>query len=68
MEGEEMVKVFGFLTLLTPVTNNWDPAAFGSFCCMIMEEWCRSNNQDVVAYIQYLADQVYEVHEKCGKY
>lgn len=68
MEDKVMVKVFNFLTLVTPVTNDWDPVAFGAFCCMIMEEWCRTNNQDVVAYVQYLADQVNKVHEEHGTY
>jgi len=68
MIDEKMVKAFGLLTYLTPITNRWDPATFGSFYCMILEEWCKSNNQDVVAYAQYLADQVEEMHEELGNY
>lgn len=64
----KMVDVFNLLTVLTPLTNTWESDIFGAFYCMILEEWCRSNSEDIVSYVQHIADAVKEVNETHGTY
>ena len=66
--NEKMIAVFKLLTMLTPITNTLEFDVFGSFYCMILEEWCRSNGEDIVSYIQHIADTVKEVTEVYGIY
>ena len=65
---KKLIDVYKVLTMLTPITNTWNSELFGSFYCMILEEWCRSNGVDIVSYIQNLAYTVKEVNEKNGIY
>lgn len=66
--NEKMIDVFKLLTMLTPITNTWESEIFGAFYCMILEEWCRSNGENIISYIQHIADAVKEVNETCGTY
>lgn len=40
---------------------------FGTYCCMIMEEYCAANNLDPVEFSQWIADNVKIMAEKNGR-
>lgn len=65
---EKMIDVFNLLTMLTAVTNAWESEIFGAFYCMLLEEWCRSNGEEIVPYITNIANAVKAVNEENGSY
>lgn len=48
--------------------NNLSKNAFETFCCMIMEEYCRENSMDVVDFSQSIADNVRIMVKRKGSY
>ena len=49
-------------------SNAMDRISFGTFCCMIMEEFCRANSLDVIVFAQWIADNVRIMNERNGRY
>lgn len=49
-------------------SNVMDRISFGAFCCMITEEFCNSNSLDVIAFSQWVADNIKIMNEKNGRY
>ncbi len=68
MEEGRVLVVFNLLANLTPVTNKLDSVEFGSFYCMLLEEWCKYNDQDIVLFIQTFAEMIKDVNRRDGKY
>ena len=68
MEEGRMMVVFSILSQLTPVTNKWDSREFGAFYCMLLEEWCKYNDQDIIPFIQFLAETIKDANMLEGKY
>lgn len=49
-------------------TNAMDETSFGTFCCMITEEFCKTHSLDVVEFSQRLADSIWMVNKDFGRY
>lgn len=49
-------------------SNALDKTSFGTFCCMIMEEFCKAHSLDVIVVSQWIADNVRIMNEKNGSY
>ncbi len=65
---EELMNLFDVLQDMIAITNQLDEAAFGSLYCMILEEWCRYHDADVVNQIDMYSQMIKEVNDTCGKY
>lgn len=66
MEG--IMKALDLLTTITPVLNKLDFTIFGSIYCMILEEWCKANDQDILEYVSMVKDQIIAVNAAEGRY
>ena len=65
---EDVMKTIELLEKLKPITNEFDLPQIGSLICMLMEEWCKANNENIVEFVNNISDIVGEVQEACGKY
>ena len=45
-------------------SNVMDRISYGAFCYMITEEFCNSNSLDVIAFSQWVADNIKIMNEK----
>ena len=63
-----MFKVYDFLESVKEKTNEMQWNEFTTLICMLMEEWCKANNDDVVEMSSTIARIVSEVNEEEGKY
>ena len=68
VEFEELVRVYEVLQDTVAITNQFDESAFTSFYCMLLEEWCRTHDEDIVDRIKLYAQMIRQVNETCGKY
>lgn len=68
MTMEEAMKHMDFLRESMKYLNTLDSAKFLSMMCVMMEEYCLNNDQDVVEMAQYMARTVKEVNEIAGRY
>lgn len=68
MTMEEAMKHMDFLEESMKYLNTLDSAKFLSMMCVMMEEYCLNNDQDVVEMAQYMARAVKEVNEIAGRY
>lgn len=66
-ELREIVKVMKMLEI-APITNKWTRAGIGSFLGMLMEEWCKANDDDINKFANDMLEVVGQVQEECGKY
>ena len=60
--------VYDLLTSTMEKTNAMDETSFGTFCCMITEEFCKAHSLDVVEFSQRLADSIWMVNKDFGRY
>lgn len=65
---EEIKTVYQLLKKIMPITNQFDMPQMGSLLCMLMEEWCRANDENIVEFVNELQEVVGQVEEACGKY
>ncbi len=65
---EELMIAYDMLNSIAPAMNKLDKTAFGAVYCMIAEEWCRANDEDVEVLMSNICDTVHLVNEECGKY
>lgn len=56
------------LNEVVPKTNKLDIVSFGSFFCMLLEEWCLTHNEDAPKLALDLAYMVDAVNKSEGKY
>lgn len=65
---EELMIAFEILTDIAPRTNRMNMTAFGSFYCMLLEEWCKEHNENIVEFINNVHITVIEVNADMGRY
>ena len=65
---EKLVRLYEVMQEMVEKTNQLDEAEFNSLYCMLLEEWCRAHDKDVVNQIELYAQMIKEVNETCGKY
>lgn len=64
----EMFEAYELLMSVTPVTNKMTMECFVGFYCMLLEEWCKEQGQDINIVMPQLAELVQEVNEEEGRY
>lgn len=65
---EEMFKAYELLMNVTPITNRMALEGFGGFYCMLLEEWCKAQRQDINTVLAQLVMIIHEVNEEEGRY
>lgn len=68
MRDEMVVKIMGLMAKAVELMKDLNEAETGGMICMLMEEWCRMQDGDVVEFSQMLADMVRQVNWDLGKY
>lgn len=51
-----------------PRTDAMDYPAFGSFYCMLLEEWCLHHQMDITEIISEISTLIHDVNTIEGKY
>lgn len=67
-ELREIEEVMEMLAEIIPTTNKWTRAGIGSFLGMLMEEWCKVNDDDINKFVNDMVEVVRQIQEECGKY
>ena len=65
---EEIMTVYQLLGEIAPITNTLARPAIGSLIGMLMEEWCKANDEDITKFANNMLEVVGQVQEECGKY
>lgn len=65
---DEITKVFNLLQTVMPITNSFDFTMFGSFYCMLLEEWCLNNNENIIECIDIIQTQINLINKDLGDY
>lgn len=65
---EEIITVYRLLREMVPIINTLTRPAIGSLIGMLMEEWCKANDENIIEFVNHLQEVVGEVQEECGKY
>lgn len=65
---EEIMTVYQLLGEIAPITNALVKPAMGSLLCMLMEEWCRANDENIIEFVNDLQEVVGQVQDEFGKY
>ncbi len=65
---EELMRACELLNLVAPITNELEHCAFASFYCMLMEEWCKHNKEDIREFVTTVCNAVKEVNDELGSY
>lgn len=68
MNGLELLYVETILEKCNNYTSNMSYIGFGSFLCMLSEEWCKQHDENVVEFTQTIAQMVTEVNNELGEY
>lgn len=68
MRDEMLGKIMGLMAKAVELMKDLNEAEAGGMICMLMEEWCRMQDEDVVEFSQMLADMVRQVNWDLGKY
>jgi len=68
MRGEMLGRIMEAVGRTTEFMKNLNEDEAGALICMLMEEWCRVQDEDVVEFSQMLADMVRQVNWDLGKY
>lgn len=63
-----MLQAYELLNDIKEKTNALDGVCFGAIICMLMEEWCKANDSDVVEFSNKNAGLIKEVNEEEGRY
>ena len=58
---------YDLLLAVIPTSNKMDYPAFGSFFCMLLEEWCLYHHADVTDVIQEIQKLVHTATVCCRK-
>ena len=53
---------------ILPATNKMDFPAFGSFYCMLLEEWCLSHHRCITEVIDQISMLIHDVNAELGSY
>lgn len=64
----ELMTVYQLLGKIAPITNTLTRSAIGSLLCMLMAEWCKANDENIIEFVNDLREVVGEVQEEHGKY
>ena len=59
---------YDLLLAVIPTSNKMDYPAFGSFFCMLLEEWCLCHHADVTSVIQEISNLICNVNSEIGSY
>lgn len=65
---KEIMTVYQLLGEIAPITNTLTMPGIGSLIGMLMEEWCKANDENIIELVNDLREVVSEVQEECGKY
>lgn len=65
---EDMEFIYKVVKKLTPIMNKMDFSVTGAGVCMILEEYAKANNANVVELAELVAEMVKQVNEDLGKY
>lgn len=65
---EEIMTIYPLLGEIAPITNTLTRSAIGSLIGMLMEEWCKANDENIIEFVNDLQKVVGEVQKECGKY
>lgn len=65
---KEITTVYQLLGEIAPITNTLTMPGIGSLIGMLMEEWCKANDENIIELVNDLREVVSEVQEECGKY
>ena len=65
---EEIKTVYELLEKMIPITNQFDMPQIGSLLCMLMEEWCGANDENIIEFVNDLPEVVGQVQDELGKY
>lgn len=65
---EEIMTVYPLLREIAPITNTLTMPGIGSLIGMLMEEWCKANDENIIEFVNDLREVVSEVQEECSKY
>lgn len=64
----DLMNTFDLLMKITPTTNRMDLIQFGSFHCLLLEEWCKHNGYDAQEVADHLRECITSVYDKKGRY
>ena len=65
---DDIMRSMSILEQLIPMTNQMTLPGVGSLICMIAEEWCKAQQEDVTVLMHNLSDMVDEVNATEGRY
>lgn len=65
---EKIKTVYELLEKIKPITNRFDMPQMGSLFCVLMEEWCKANDENIIEFANDLQEVIGEVQNECGKY
>lgn len=65
---EELIQAFDFVIMISPTTNKMNFESFVSVYCMLLEEWCKYNDQSIIDSIDTIHNLILEVNESEGPY
>ena len=68
MAHPALMPSIALLDEVVPKVNKMDLVAFGSFYCMLLEEWCLAHNEDAPKLALNFAQMVDAVNQAEGKY
>lgn len=65
---EDMEFIYKVLEKLTPVMNKMDFSVTGAEVCMILEEYAKANDANVVELAELITEMIKQVNEDLGRY
>ena len=68
MNFKELKSAFDFEEEVKEKTNKMEAEVFISVIAMLLGEWCRENNEDVIEITQTLLNAVVGVNKEYGSY
>ena len=68
MDREAMMKAAKFINETMKFWGRLDEAIFRALISMMLEEYCRVNDLDVVEFSNMINEKIKEVNDKLGKY
>lgn len=64
----ELSNVQDYLNMIIEGTNKYSKVSFLAFYCMLAEEWCKANNENIIMLFRELYSIVVAVNEQEGPY
>lgn len=68
MKMKEIMTVYPLLREIAPITNTLTMPGIGSLIGMLMEEWCKANDENIIEFVNDLQEVVGQVQDEFGKY